>query len=1658
MTGDLVGLDELMGLKPESGQLTDLEGLTKKPKAPEVTSLDELMKAPAPVGTSVTKAVTGEPSDNIFKRIGATITSGVAGSGVALGRFFAVVAGGLAAGGGVSPENFHLAKDWVEKILEVNRNQEWVDQLQKEYGIKGDLGEIARNVVEGLSQMPLLPLAGGSTLGMGAIGAIQAAAQPGVTEEPLLQALQDIGLGAAGGASMGAAFGGVAGAPRLARAGVLGAVGWAMGGPKEAAMMAAMGLMGGKGSWQEFKSRVRSAHPALEEAYFKRLQETHFPEATPEDLVKAGSAKNYVQGMYGKFAEAQQQIVPLEQLLGAPPAEPAGKVEGKSTYQTPPEPPAAGPALAQLGKTPTITPSTTGGLESQAPGIEYLQPGGVAEHVGEGGWSPEALSRQKTTGFVIYDTRTKTIRPLIGVEAVDTQPQAGEIKFQKDLATGSMTVADLGPGTTASQAAAALQQKSLIAPRRRGHGAPPQVDANGNPVPTGLAKWIEKRDWMGAVNMPDVPFGKRKGDTEASVQRDLIEHTRQQWEDWRDETLKKSANKRFKEYYGYPPLDETPEQIKSMVDAGDAILKGEGPKPAAPAVPAPPETTLAQPIPRATPRTAPLVSKDFRARTAETARLVTAIHNKEGGSTVNLWQGSLGKNPNVPEDRAWAVSLYPERTVPVDGPKVTARDIQAFIRANADLLTDPRNSVGTWFNKDKGKTYIDVSTVTDHAKAVELAKRFNRISIFNLKTFQEEPTGGTGEPVTPIEPEGQRLSLRPGEGTQPIRLYHFSDMQKGTATITPQAMGRGQMGQEGAQLEESGRVRPNFLMKSAWYTVNSKQVDPHRWGGRSLYQTDVDMSQLKVLPKDQPIPKNIDYLTAQEGKIGWYDERTGQVRLIAPVEAERVGTARFLRPDYRNVTGKNMLRYVETLPGGGAPGLAPAPQPAVTAMNPPGQGIPPEPPGAGEPPGGPRIIGGKPYSPTDPIIKQAAPGALAGTQATLDQLKMQVPLKEAKMRLFETMPFFFEKHPFFKSMLYDPITDASGQYIKDRQGIEGQIGGWREQLKNEPTLSAMDQKTATRIGIYAIHMQSDGDTALKSAGIQVIPELTPTEMTVYNDARAGLEQMWHRINDARAIRGLQPIGKIENYFTFLRNAKAMDMIGTDLIFEPNAARLTQKLNEPGFEFGKHRTPSNLPVETQFFKVYEYYMKKAARYIAYAKPLASWDVLMSDWNTPGPKGKTETFSYREHDPNMYNFLNKWMQYSVSRQASDAMKEMPIWWAKKYRQLNQNLGGAVLAFNFRTALLHAFKIVNANVEIGPKYMIQGVTDNITSSSARAMADSKSRVLGRLNANTYIEELMEEPGLVSKLSKVMTKADDVKLALTKLGMTPLQFLNTESARATWLGAYRQGLDPVSKGGEGLDERGAIVYADDVVAKTQGTASPHDISQFQRYPSFRMFTMFQTFVFNNFNYYLRDVFGFRNPDMTPADVVKKSMRLAIGVAAANLVFEGLLRVRSPYPTPEWAVIRGLQEGKDWKDIVWDAVKEFSEPIPIVGGMIRWSTPYKTMVPAQIQLGSDAIRAMMKVKEAILGGDFSQFKPEDYSVVGRALGFPGMSEAEKIVRRREKGASWLESFMGIRPELIDQAGGLGGAFGFTENPRSKQPAGQELSPEEQEILKRYGR
>lgn len=139
-------------------------------------------------------------------------------------------------------------------------------------------------------------------------------------------------------------------------------------------------------------------------------------------------------------------------------------------------------------------------------------------------------------------------------------------------------------------------------------------------------------------------------------------------------------------------------------------------------------------------------SKTVLPKPIDISELATAIvswHEKHEGSTHSLYFG------NQIGEKAFAVSLYNELSVRFPDKTIPREIIQRFIEENIDLLTDPRISIGTWYNRDDDSTYIDViALVSDKKLAVQLAKQYNQIAIFDLFKEKQIDTGGTGIDLT----------------------------------------------------------------------------------------------------------------------------------------------------------------------------------------------------------------------------------------------------------------------------------------------------------------------------------------------------------------------------------------------------------------------------------------------------------------------------------------------------------------------------------------------------------------------------------------------------------------------------------------------------------------------------------------------------------------------------------------------------------------------------------------------------------------------------------------------------------------------------------------------------------------------------------------------
>lgn len=131
-----------------------------------------------------------------------------------------------------------------------------------------------------------------------------------------------------------------------------------------------------------------------------------------------------------------------------------------------------------------------------------------------------------------------------------------------------------------------------------------------------------------------------------------------------------------------------------------------------------------------------LVEKVIGIEADSEAHKILQLAQDFGGATYNLEKG------NIAGQKLYAVATHPDRAVILDHPP-TVEDIDGYLTSNRDIL-NAETSLGVWINGTK--TYLDiVSTIPDRAEAIELGKKFNQISIFDLSNLQEIPTGGTGE-------------------------------------------------------------------------------------------------------------------------------------------------------------------------------------------------------------------------------------------------------------------------------------------------------------------------------------------------------------------------------------------------------------------------------------------------------------------------------------------------------------------------------------------------------------------------------------------------------------------------------------------------------------------------------------------------------------------------------------------------------------------------------------------------------------------------------------------------------------------------------------------------------------------------------------------------
>lgn len=586
----------------------------------------------------------------------------------------------------------------------------------------------------------------------------------------------------------------------------------------------------------------------------------------------------------------------------------------------------------------------------------------------------------------------------------------------------------------------------------------------------------------------------------------------------------------------------------------------------------------------------------------------------------------------------------------------------------------------------------------------------------------------------------------------------------------------------------------------------------------------------------------------------------------------------------------------------------------------------------------------------------------------------------------------FDKYPVLKSAVYDPMKVAEKNITLRGKAIEAEVGAY----KKTPGFNNR------KVGDYAIAMQEGGEESLGLMG-RMKPELNPAELGVYDSVRNNLKTVFTEINQARRLSGLEPVPEVRNYFTFIRNLDELEKLGFNILKERDVDLLKVKLNAPAFRYATPRSGIILPVENDFLGIYRNYMDSAIRHIEKGPVIAKGRELIGDYKLD-IGGRPGTWSFKENNPVLYNQMTKWLDFQSGVRPPGFL---PPTIQKFARKLSGNIFMAILDFNVRSALIQPSSLRNAYIEIGPKYLSSGMIDNL-SPAMRKFALEKSNVLMPREFEATLVDVMR-PG-------ASRAATAVRRGVSTVGIAPLKFLDMESARTTWLGAYKRAITSKEKGGLGFVEKDAFKYADDTVTRTQASASPSDIAPIQRTPEGRLLTSMQTFVINEYNFLKSDVLGIGKlgKPLTGGQLAHNAMRLLLSTVVINYLFEDIFNLRSPFPAPEQVIKEGIKRGDKWSKIAVDSVKELAEPLPVVGGAIRWSTANRPSLPIPLQMISDLSTSTAKML-SMMSGKGGEINRRDLEFIGRVFGIPGTAEAAKFVTRIKAGMSIPEALAGVK-------------------------------------------
>jgi len=1062
------------------------------------------------------------------------------------------------------------------------------------------------------------------------------------------------------------------------------------------------------------------------------------------------------------------------------------------------------------------------------------------------------------------------------------------------------------------------------------------------------------------------------------------------------------------------------------------------------------------------PKRVPL-SIDFKKRANKVAKEVAKIHNAEGSSLYNVYLGNLGA-----ED-LHIVNLYPERTLVIKDRLLTKEDVIDFINRNADLLSNPFATIRT--TKEGNTTKFEVvATFKDEATATKYANQIGQK--IQERAFSTEKdiiayhfSDKLKEPYAWLSPQAERGYVPADQTTLP-KITFFAqgsnvDLTKfgGRNVYEVRLSSEGLYKWDGVgdkptpqevvfKYNKAGILNPDGTIE-LYTPIGARRVAKQFKPATEIssYSYEQLAKELQERPEplgERPIDEVVELLNSYPAEqrvraiLEGHLHRCPKCKGITLSDADTVicshcgadltNQAKIARELLSNLKVDNLNQLIESYKNaynfdnpedvrellrdiGIAISTTPASYKRIKDL------------GDGavayirlEKNKRPRVVidGIKPAKdikfeelieelPDDTIVAALGDPEQGATVLTAGQLKPVLKMKDIRKNVYlkPGIHLFEEELAPFKELFYMKARYGEDFWTKEKVRAKNLVKEFKKQ--------GFTKQDDRDLAIYALWQQEDLRPTLQEMGITAPPRLSPIAQKVYDTiVKNEYPRYLQMLNEARAKLGLDPIEGIENYAPAIRNiAENGD---TDFLLNKNTKQINSAIRTPYTPFLKERVPNKIELKLEFLSTYEKYVDKMAAYIGKADAVAMGRLFYNPIRVE-VGDKVYNWSLKEQLPGVYKELFQWHEFAILKSGTPEpikyLENVPkiskfLWTVRK------NVGAAILAWNARSALIQFSAIRNAQSELGLRDLAVGLYNFFTKNSRFIYENSRHIASRRLDIDMKLEQVEKAEKWWDKPFEYLGK---IQYGLTKYGMLPLQIMDLWTSEVVWWSAYNKGKRL------GLTGRKLFDYADDVVVRTQASASPHDIAKIQRISEMRFFTLFQTFTINEWNM-LRRMFGqLKHP--TPKAVYDVGRFLFIA-ALWNYLFDEL-HIQSPFPDPIGAAKKTWSKTGDYVETAIAVAKELVEQFPILGSVARYTTEYRVAMPAALGAIYDSLIAMNKI---INTREFAPLRLEDWSALAKLAGVPGAAEFEKVWRRRNAGASWIESILGIDMDYILEGGG----------------------------------